>query len=179
LAGLQILGPSTLLPTRNLHLLASVALNSTTLSAFVVASMQTATTSFGRLVSFLGNGQAACYDNVPSACILLRDTTNNVIGSYRNNAIRSTKAATLNTGHRFRSIYDGTNNIVATDGTNGATAAISGTLGGASAGTIYICDDPPSGSPWDGVIEEIIIYASDQTSNAAAIDSNQSAYWGV
>ena len=48
-----------------------------------------------------------------------------------------------------------------------------------SAGKFVLGDNRDDGAGWDGLIQECIVYSSDETSNRSAIDSNITTYYGI
>ena len=48
-----------------------------------------------------------------------------------------------------------------------------------AAGKFVLGDNRDDGGGWEGIIQECIVYASDETSNQSAIDSNITTYYGI
>jgi hypothetical protein len=155
----------------------AIALGGTDLSVFTVATLDSASSSSGRLTAVVDN--STDYDNNESAVLISRNSTNQEIANYRN-GVASQKAMTYGTAARFATIYDGSNENVFVNASGGTPAASSATWGAGVTG--WAGAGVEFGTPflfWDGNASEIVWWASDQTANLAAIDTNQSTYYGI
>src|SRR6478736_1989782 len=136
----------------------TVTISGTTCSVFVVATLESGSNSYGRILSIGTNGTND-YDNTASAEALSRDGTNQGLSSYRASAPKSVKSiSAYSTAFTAASIFNGTNNIVTVDGTAGTTVSTTGsfsvskyTLGNVVGGTA---------SRYKGYIFEICVYST-------------------
>jgi hypothetical protein len=157
----------------------SVAMGSvTTSSAFAVAQLNTASVSFGRLVTYTGTGEAQDYNNNGSAIYLLRNATNNQFCSHRNGNTYGTTNISLDTSYSMGSIWDGTNVTTYLDNVAGTPAA--NTMTFVSPGRINVGADNGSLSAWEGPVSEVVIT---KTALDATARNNLLAYfqskWGI
>lgn len=152
---------------------------STTASCFGIATSDWALNLGGaRLAVFQGTGNGVDYDTPTSVIFLAsEDGGNDQIMTYRNSGFSLGIAMTTDVGYRLSSIYDGANASCRVN--NGAASTFASTGNFGTTGAFRVGGNPTSGGHWFGYIGEIVVWASDQTSNATGIDANQSTYWGI
>jgi hypothetical protein len=148
----------------------------TTESNFGVFSVNNSTDSFGRVLSQSGNGNdydAGAY--IP----MLRDGTSAAMCSFTSSGVLSSAAISYSTQTLFSSIHSGSqvankvNNdseVVAGDSLNLNVERT--TIGGPTSTSIA------TGS-LDGMVQEVVIYYTDQTSNRTGISTNINTYYAI
>ena len=110
------------------YLTGSFSYTSTTLSWFVVGSIDSDGDSYGRLLSF-GDSSQYDFDNTLRLNAGSREALTNELIIYRTQAIARNMFFTYSTPFLFSSILDGTNNTPFLNGTQGTGSASSGNFG--------------------------------------------------
>ena len=154
----------------------------TAFSAFFVGRMNTATDNFGAALS-IGVGSNSDFNDPGNIAALTRNGTTNAAQTFYNNgAISISGAISLATNMRLGVVIgSGT----ATEYLNGSSIATAGssTISLTSPNNIVIGDRWISGSvstsnSWDGPILEMVVVASDITSQVGALDTYFTCTYG-
>jgi hypothetical protein len=147
--------------------------------AFVTATMDSNTNSFGRLISY-DQTTRVDWNQSDLAALILRAVSGNGIGSYRNSANRSFVTASLATPMVFGTVYDGTNNISYLNGTAGNSSASTGNFSSSPRITILTYGASPTSNSWRGNCSEIIIGDTALSSNdRQKIEGYLAHKWGL
>jgi hypothetical protein len=133
-------------------------ITSTTLAAFVVASMSASTMGYGRLISAAGGPGGNDFDSSFAAALICRYDTNQQILSYRGLApIVGRNVLAYDSPFQASIIYDGTN---ATMGINYDVDFSSASSGTFSIGAAYIGNHTgAAGATWTGTCSAYILVA--------------------
>lgn len=147
------------------------------LSVFMVGTMTGSTESFGRAISYtISSGND--FDSTTAAALILRDSSNNNVQSYRNSAGRSTKAISLSTPTIIGSVYDGTNHTMYVDNVAGTPSAFTSSFSATNANLLIGADSAVTS--WDGYICEVIIFTTAPDSTLLNdIDAYFTTKWGL
>jgi hypothetical protein len=152
-------------------------------TAAAVASLNSASEPYGRLVSFQGASTGSDYASDLSVIMLARDNTGQGIVSYRNSGPRSSQSiAAYDQQFTAISYYDASNNTVGVDGTNGTSSSFSAVSLDGTGGTLRIGaeNDNAGNGKFAGTVSEAVIWASALSSgDRATVQSNQKTYWGT
>jgi hypothetical protein len=150
-------------------------------TAAAVASMESGTAAYGRLVSF-AETSGSDYGGDQSCIFLCRDNSAQGVASYRSSARSARAIATY--GQQFTAIsyYDASNNTVGSDGTDGSPASFSAVALSGTGGTLKIGSEQTDASAgnWAGTVSEVVIWASALSGgDRTTLQSNQETYWGT
>jgi len=167
----------------------SMTCTNAALSFFIVGQMHTETASYGRIVGWTSNASLlrADFGNTDSACVMLRDATNNAIGSFFNSSPLCNVAASLATTYRLGRVFGGGNITPYTNNVAGSTGSASpafGTLGSLRIGAQIssVSNPPPSAGEFlDGVISEIVVVKKAITDSGEldALDAYFVDHWNL
>jgi hypothetical protein len=142
---------------------------------FIAMTLTGDTAANSRFCSYTANGQANDWDNTGSGVFALWDAVSTP--AFRNSsAIAGIVSFALDTGYRFSTIWDGTN---VTTYRNDLTNSAANALAFGATGSVNIAANSGFDGFMKGRFSEVILWASNQATNRAAIDANQSVYWGV
>ncbi len=161
----------------------AVALNSANLSVFIVGNITSPDLDDG-VISLLGNGQSADWNNAASFVVDPNDTSNRIRLFTASGAYQSVITGAANGAHAFGWVFDGTNGTPYLDGTSGTPAAKTGAFGNPSAiialGNRLSTGGAVTGDTINGTYAEVIITASAITgTDLANLDSYFVAKWGT
>lgn len=104
----------------------AVTVSGTTLTVFALTTLNSGSTSYGRVVS-LTSGSSQDYSSSARCAAILRDSSSQAITSYRNGGL-SSKAITYGTRHIMVAKFDGTNHTMYVDGSAATSVASTGTF---------------------------------------------------
>ena len=144
-----------------------------------VATMNSATLSYGRLVAFsappLDDHNAA-----PTTVAILRDAITNNVAAYRNNFQLSKAAVSLSTPSILESIYDSVNHTMYVNGTAGTPVASIGTFTATPRIALFNYLAAPTLAGWSGNCSEVIIGDSAlSTDNRQKLEGYLAWKWGL
>jgi hypothetical protein len=152
----------------------------TVVTTFAVATLNSGTLQYGRLVSLAASGNDT--GSVGVCVPLFRDnaTPENIAG-YRAGAKLSTQPTpAYDTAFYATSIFDGTNNTTYVNGVAGTSVTSSGTFGITRYGIGTIANGTPDQDYWKGYISEILIYNSALSrTDQEAIEGYLKEKWGI
>lgn len=159
----------------------AVGFNSNAMSCFVVGQMLTGTAANGRAASFVANGQSADYDNLQSAVVIARNSTNN---AFIQDIALNLLSANISLATNYRlgmtatsaSYFNYINNSQAATNTTAGTCA----FGGASHNGTFRVGSSPADECWDGPISEVVLtQAVISSADRALLDTYFQAKWGL
>jgi hypothetical protein len=143
-----------------------VAISGSALTVVAVAKLNSGTGSYARVVS-LGITGTEDQSNTLYTAALLRHSTNDAVGSFRNSGLLCTKAITTGATCIMVAVFDGTDNTVYVDGVAGTPSGSTGTFGILN----YGLGSSVSGSDpgfFDGDLFEVHVYPAGLTSGELA-----------
>lgn len=147
-------------------------------TTFVVATLNTETETYGRLVSLAGDTGD---DYLSNSFVIpfIRDFNGQGVAGFRNNSKLSTKAVpAYDTPFYATSIFDNTNNTVYVNGTAATSVASTGSF----AITKYAIGTQATTNDglWCGYVSEVLIYNSAlSTANRQAVESYLATKWSI
>jgi 3D (Asp-Asp-Asp) domain-containing protein len=150
--------------------------NLTSISNFVIGSMNSSTQSFGRILTNGGNGNDYGADNLIP---LLRNSTNNQINSYYLAPVAAINIS-LSTQFLFSQTHNGT--VLSNYINNGSASTFIFVLSQAITKTAIgnITTGTSGGDAFlNGRLNEIIMYYTNESSNRSAINTNINTYYGI
>lgn len=161
----------------------TVTLNSANLSVFIVGNITGPDKDDG-VISLLGNGQSADWNNSASFVVDPNDTSDRIRMFTGGGSYQSIITGAANGAHAFGWVFDGTNGTPYLDGSAGRSAAKTGAFGNTSA-IIALSNRLSSGGSVtgdtiNGTYAEVIITASAITgADLTNLDAYFVAKWGT
>jgi hypothetical protein len=149
--------------------------------AFAVGTMDSVTSSFGRLVSF-SNGATQDFNNIASTSLLIRSAATNAMVSYRNGIALNSLAVSLSAPMIVGSQFNSSGNTFYVNGTGSALNTSGGAIGNfATAPRISLFYHGGSGdSPWTGNLSELVLGDTAlSTANRQLIEGYLAWKWGL
>jgi hypothetical protein len=154
--------------------LGNISITGEQLTAFCIFNMNSASTTFARVLSLGASGQNDYNNNAYIGILRLGST---VFSNYRNNTYPSINIA-LDTNELTTSWVDGTTSYISQYGGTPATTGSSGNFG-VSAYAIGVSNNTTD-SPFYGYISEIIVYNSSlTTSQRQQVEGYLAWKWGL
>ena len=155
----------------------SLTNSGTTLTAFIVADLDSTTASQGRLLSF-GQSGTNDFDGLTRVIPFYRVTTTAVVQSYRNGTSLGAFTISYNTPFIGSTLFDGTNNTIYGNGSVGTSVATSGSFGY----TIYAIGEGAGNaqSRIVGTVYEVIAFNSAlSTAERQQVEGYLATKWGL
>ena len=173
--------PALLLNGTSMGYRGAITNSGTVVTTFAVATLNSGTQQYGRLVSLAGatgNDTGNALSGIP----LFRDNTipQNIAG-YRAGAKKSTTSTpAYDTAFYATSIFDSVNNTVYVNGVAGTSVSSSGTFGITKYGIGRPPNDPIDQDYWKGYVSEVLIYnTAVSATNQQVIETYLKEKWGI
>lgn len=145
----------------------------------VVATMNSATQSYGRLVAFSAP-PLDDFNAVPTNVAILRNNIANSVAAYRNSSQLSQAAVSLSTPSILESIYDSVNHTMYINGTAGTPVASTGNFTATPRIALFTYLLAPNTAGWSGNCSEVIIGDSAiSTDNRQKLEGYLAWKWGL
>jgi hypothetical protein len=156
----------------------TLSLTGTQATAFMLASLNTTSNTFARLLVGRNNSDANDFTTNTSAIFAYSPSGTNAISGYRNSSGKSNSSFTLNKLFQATSIYDGTNHTFRMNGVANAAVASSGSFG---INQLWLGTTTGFGvNNWTGNISEIILYPSNPTTaQIQLIESGERTFYAT
>jgi hypothetical protein len=150
--------------------------SSSAISIFAVAQMDSGSVLSGRIMEIAPTSAGAAW-NTSAGMVFERDQgVGNGLDVFHAGAQEAQKGVTYATPHRMAAIMDGSNVTVYVDGAGGTATGYTGMALDATA-TLRVATSNSTETWGPGLMSELVVYLSDQTSNQSGIDTDQSTYW--
>ena len=144
-----------------------------------VATMNSATQSYGRLVA-LSAPPLDDYTAVPTTAAILRNSTTNAVHAFRDNSPLSQAAVSLSTPSILESIYDSVNHTMYLNGTAGTPVASTGNFTTTPRIALFTYLVILNNGGWSGNCSEVIIGDSAlSTNNRQKLEGYLAWKWGL
>lgn len=158
-------------------LLSSFAHTGSGLTAIAVASMDSGTVNYGRMLTVASTVAGEDYQSVGAAALVIRNGSTNAIQAYRNGGGQSSSAVTLATQFLGVSKFDGTNHTMRV---NAANATAMSSTGNFSAVESTLLVGSARNNFWTGKLQELILIKSAISSpDLSTVETDINAYYGV
>lgn len=170
--------PGILLNGTSMGFGGALANTGTVSTTFVVATLNTGTSTNGRLVS-LARATDPDYNQIDTIVPLMRNLSGQGLRTdYTDTARSQVSVPTYDTPFYATSVVNGTNNINYVNGVAGTTSAMSATFAIAKYGIGKQAN--ANGDYWKGYVSEVLIYNSAlSTANRQAVESYLATKWSI